>query len=49
MFKDYNTTNRDWSNIQLIDFCQILIHSPHINQEEKEYYKERLKDLTNTN
>ena len=49
MFKDYNKPKRDWTNKQWINYCQIMIHSPHINQEEKEYYKDKLHDLTNNN
>ena len=49
MLKDYNKPKRDWTHKQWINYCQIMIHNPHINQEEKEYYKDKLHDLTNNN
>ncbi len=49
MLKDYMQPKRNWSNKQWINYCQIMIHNPHINQEEREYYKDKLHDLTNTN
>ena len=47
MLKDYQQPKRDWSNKQWVDYCHIMIHSPHINKDEIEYYKDKLHDLTN--
>ena len=49
MLKDYNKPKRNWTDKEWINYCQIMIHNPWINAEEREYYRDKLKDLTNTN
>ena len=49
MLKDYQQPKRDWGRKQWVDYCHIMIHSPHINKDEIEYYKDKLHDLTNNN
>ena len=49
MLKDYNKPKRDWTNKQWRDYCQIMIHSPHINKEDREYYQQKYDDLIDKN
>jgi hypothetical protein len=49
MLKDYNKPKKDWTNKQWIEYCSIQVHNPWINEQEREYYKDKLHDLTNTN
>ena len=49
MLKDYNKPKKDWTNKQWIEYCSIQVHNPWINAEEREYYKDKLHDLTNNN
>ena len=49
MWKDYSEPKQHWSDKQWIDYCSIHMHNPHINEEEREYYKEKYNDLINKN
>ena len=49
MLKDYNKPKKDWTNKQWIEYCSIQVHNPWINEQEREYYKDKLHDLINTN
>ena len=45
MLKDYNKPKRDWTNKQWINYCSIQVHNPWINEQEREYYKDKLTEI----
>ncbi len=49
MWKDYQEPKRHWSDKQWLKYCLIHMHNPHINEEEREYYREKYYDLSNKN
>ena len=40
---------RDWNDKQWLQYAYIQYHSPWIKKEEKEYYKDIIDRLSNTN
>ena len=48
--KDYiKEPKKNWTNKQWLQYAYIQYHSPWIKKEEKEYYKDIIDRLSNTN
>ena len=38
---------RDWSDKEWLEYCSVHMHNPWINEEEREYYRDKFNDLIN--
>ncbi len=47
--KDYigpNTPKKDWSKEKWLQHAHVMVHSPWIDKDEREYWKDKIKELT---
>ena len=45
--KDYiNGPKRDWNTKQWLQHAWVMIHSPWIDEDEREYWKDKIKELS---
>ena len=39
---------KDWTNIEWLQYCSIQMHNPWISSTEREYYRDKFRDLIDT-
>ena len=45
--KDYiGRPRKDWTDKDWLQEAHIMVHSPWINEEEREYWRDKIKELT---
>ena len=47
--KDYigpKTPKKDWTDEHWLQHAQVMVHSPWIDEEERDYWKYKIKELT---
>jgi len=44
--KDHMTPKKDWSNEKWLQHAQVMVHSPWIDDHEREYWKYKIKELS---
>ena len=46
--KDYigpNTPKKDWTDEHWLQHAQVMVHSPWITEDDREYWKDKIKEL----
>ena len=47
MIKDYiSEPRRDWDDKKWLEHAQLMVHSPWISEDDREYWRDKIKDLT---
>ena len=46
MLKDYLGPKKDWNNSQWLEYAQIQKHNPWISDEDREYWEDKIKELS---
>ena len=46
--KDYMGPKKDWSNEQWLQYAWVQRHNPWITEADREYWVDRIHDLTHT-
>ena len=47
--KDYiREPKKDWNNKQWLQYAYVQVHNPWINEDEREYFRDMIKRLSNT-
>tara|TARA_Y100000590_G_scaffold331266_1_gene376416 strand:- start:289 stop:435 length:147 start_codon:yes stop_codon:yes gene_type:complete len=44
--KDYLGPKKDWNNEKWLKHAHIMVHSPWIDDAEREYWRDKIKELT---
>ena len=47
MLKDYiSEPRRVWDDKKWLELAQLMVHSPWISEDDREYWRDKIKDLT---
>ena len=47
MLKDYiSEPRRDWDDKKWLKHAHVMVHSPWISEDDREYWRDKIKDLT---
>ena len=47
--KDYiREPKKDWTDKQWLQYAYVQVHNPWINEDEREYFRDMIKRLSNT-
>ena len=47
MLKDYiSEPRRDWDDKKWLEHAQLMVHSPWISEDDREYWKDKIKELS---
>ena len=46
ILKDYEGQNKDWTKDKLLQHAWIQKHNPWISDDDREYWKDKIKELT---
>ena len=38
---------KDWNKKQWLQHAHVMVHSPWIDEDDREYWKDKIKELTN--
>ena len=47
--KDYigpDTPKKDWNDEKWLEHAHLMVHSPWISEDDREYWKDKIKELT---
>ena len=44
--KDHMVPKRSWGKDDWLKYAQVMVHSPWIDKEEKEYWRDKIKELS---
>ena len=44
--KDHMTPKKDWSKEKWLQHAHVMVHSPWIDDQEREYWRDKIKELT---
>ena len=44
--KDHMGPKKDWDDMKWLQYAQFMVHSPWIGEEERDYWKYKIKELT---
>ena len=47
--KDYigpNSPKKDWTKERWLQYAHVMVHSPWIDDQEREYWRDKIKELT---
>ena len=45
--RDHMGPKKDWTNDHWLKHAHVMVHSPWIDEDEREYWKDKIKELTN--
>jgi len=43
--KDYEGPKKDWTNEEWLRYAYVMVHSPWISEEDREYWRDKIKEL----